>query len=180
MLPGTASSSQAPLAPAVDPIELAQLAQALQSTPEAASLSLTLALPDRMDPRVRPSLAGFTAGDISFASGAVDHTILVSIDITDTPGTASAGPVPAISKASMFLSQLTAPESTPLFGKIGVLLDSLYSPPMAATIVLNLGVVACSTDVAVSLPSPGSASLVKTSRRSRSMSLGSPRSARLG
>lgn len=131
------------LAPAVDPVDLAQLAVDLAGIPEARGRSLHLQLPNGLDTRVTPTLAGFDS--VSYATGTENHTLLLSVDIGDAAG------VPAITATNLFLGELTGPGTPALFGQIGVRLDDIYTPPVTAGVVLSLRKTAASDDVAISV-----------------------------
>jgi hypothetical protein len=139
------------LAPAIDPIELARLADDLLTTPEAAAHGrLNLMLPTGLDPRVTGSLAGSLVTSTSFADGSVPSTVLLSASIQDSD-------VPAINKVNAFLSALAVSAGMSLFGQIGVRLDDVFDPPVTTTVLLNLHETSDSDDLVLEAASGATA-----------------------
>jgi hypothetical protein len=127
------------LAPAIDPVDLAQLAEDLKTIPEAAGTTLQLALPRGLDPRVTPTFST----DVTNLTYAESGQILLSFEVVD------AGPTPALVNINLLLAQLISATTTPLFGTVGVRLDDVYVPPVEATVVLNLHTTGSTDDVAI-------------------------------
>jgi hypothetical protein len=126
------------LAPVVDPVDMAQLAEDLKALPEASGLTLKVSAPSAIDERVTPTLST-TVTNTVWADAPDGYGLLLSFEITD------AGSMPALVNANLLLAQLTSTGTTPLFGTIGVRLDDVYTPPVEATAILSLGTT-CSTD----------------------------------
>ncbi len=117
------------ICPIVDPIDLAKLTDALQTTPEAQRLKLHLQLPTGLDHR-QPSTLEAPMAEVTFADGLDPTSLLLSVDIQDTD-------VPAINKVNVFLAALRARISTPLFGHVAVRIDDIMEPPVTTMVVLN-------------------------------------------
>ncbi|HZR53415.1 MAG TPA: hypothetical protein VFB06_28410 [Streptosporangiaceae bacterium] len=137
------------LAPAVDPIDLADLAAALPTIPEATGRTLRLTLPDGLDTRNPSSLSGFPAATATFSDGLAPHTVQVSVDIADDHTT------PALTSVNQFLSELCAAGPPPLSANLAVRLDDQFPEPVQAPGPLNLHRSAESDDLTVSV-TPGS------------------------
>lgn len=137
------------LAPAVDPIDFANLAAALPNIPEATGRTLRLTLPDGLDTRNPSALNGFPAATATFGDGLAPHTVQVSVDIADDHTT------PALTSVNQFLSELCAAGPPPLSANLAVRLDDQFPEPVQAPGPLNLHRTAESDDLAVSI-TPGS------------------------
>jgi hypothetical protein len=131
------------VAPVVDPVDLAQLAEDLKALPEVSGLTLTVTAPTAMDERVTPTFSvGVPLANVVWAGAADGEGLLLSFEVQD------AGSTPALVNARLLLAQLTTTATPPpLFGTIGVRLDEIYTPPVTATVFISLGTTCASNDV---------------------------------
>lgn len=131
------------LAPGVDPIDLARLAQDLGSIPEAAGRTLTPVVPDGLDPRNASAFTGFSACTSEIADGSDAATLSLRATILDIEET------PALDLVNLFLHQLTSTVS-PMTGTVAVRLDDLYPTPVTTALALQLASTAAGDELALS------------------------------
>jgi hypothetical protein len=132
------------LAPLVDPIDLAQLAHDLRTTPEGASASLHVSLPDSLDSRFESTFTGLSASTSVVTDGPRPGTVQVRVTITDE------GQTPAISSANLFLHQFASTVS-PLTGALSLRLDDMYPTPVMTSFVLSLDQTASSDELSLTV-----------------------------
>lgn len=145
------------VAPGVDPVDLASLSADLATVPEAANRNLTVRLPAGLDPRHTATLDGFPGATAAFADGTDPHTIRIAVDIADDQAT------PGITKANLFLAQLAATGSAPLFANVAVRLDDTFPQQVETVATLNLYQTANTDDVTAAITGlPPAAQVVNT------------------
>lgn len=119
------------LAPAIDPIDFAQLAHDLMTIPEAGGRPVSLVLADGLDPRFPTEFTGFSASTSSVADGDQPASLNVRVTIDDADQT------PALDLVNLFLHQLGSTVA-PMAGNVAVRLDDVYPTPVTTAIVVGL------------------------------------------
>ncbi|MFD3311533.1 hypothetical protein [Streptomyces sp. NPDC058694] len=135
------------LGPVVDPVDLMRLWADATAHPALRDTVRLAALPSTLDGRTPVTFSSSLVNPPSFADGPRPHTFLAAMEITDD------SELPAIVKANLFLRQLTASRTTPLFGRVGLRLDSVHEP-LVGNVVLNLHTTSSADDLAVDLADP--------------------------
>lgn len=139
------------LAPVINPLDLARLADDLLATPEAAKHGrLTLLLPSGLDRRLASGMDTSLVTSSAFADGQDPSTLLLTLAIQDDD-------VPAVNKVNAFLSALRLSAGMSLFGHVAVRLDDVFEPPVTTTALLNLHATSDGDDLLIEV-SDGSSS----------------------
>jgi hypothetical protein len=139
------------LAPMIDPCDLAQLALDVQSIPQAANLTLTVAPPAGLAAAPPPafSISG-TVSNLVIADGQTPGTIVVSFVVADFESDGTV--IPAWTTINELILQLTSDLSPPpLLGSLALKLDDAYPQPPQASFFLGLTATAASGDTTVAV-----------------------------
>jgi hypothetical protein len=129
------------LAPAIDPIEYAQLTHDLAAIPEATNRTLTLMYADGLDSRSPATFSGFPAATSTVVDGSQPSTLNLQVTIVDTDQS------PALSLVNLFLDQLGSTVS-PMAGTVAVRLDDAYATPVTTALTVELAQTAAGDELA--------------------------------
>jgi hypothetical protein len=139
------------LAPMIDPCDLAQLALDVQSIPEAANRTLTVAPPAGLAAAPQPTFSiSDTVANLVIADGQVPGTVAVSFVVADFESDGTL--IPAWVTINELILQLTSDLSPPpLLGSLALKLDDAYPDPPQASFFLGLTATAASGDTTVTV-----------------------------
>lgn len=140
------------LAPVIDPCDLAQLALDVQSIPEAANRTLTVAPPAGLAAASQPTFSlSDSVANLVIADGQVPGTVAVSFVVADSESDDGAV-IPAWLSINNLILQLTADMTPPpMLGSLALKLDDAYPDPPQASFFLGLTATAAWGDTTVTV-----------------------------